>query len=352
MYRIIWICIQTNISQYKPQRAVPCTLVTYLFFWSTTGSCSSLFVPILQSGMLFYISLGWMLNWISIHSFNIKTWDDSNPHNSSLKDLKDFPTYLTSIELSRALQMQWRKCICPAECNHKMSRLRWWVTCRQVRGKPFHSDKTKGQMEIWTWCHGYVSSWKTYGKNTNLRNSGLWICGAPGDLNVRWIGWVNWWISRIASLRVRTFLCENHDKYNMLISFVLNLTCFFVYNMALLSSVRLCIVKRRFLACVACVRDYGCEEKNASSKVFPLKVLYMMLSDSSETKWIKDVYQYSRTRRWRKFQKGKNIKFGRTCAYRIVCDNLDSLNIFFWWREQSWHLLALSQRATPCDTKF
>ena len=25
---------------------------------------------------------------------------------------------------------------------------------------------------------------------------------------------------------------------------------------------------------------------------------------------------------------------------------------FFWWREQSWHLLALSQRATPCDTKF
>lgn len=31
MYRIIWICIQTNISQYKPQRAVPCTLVTYFF---------------------------------------------------------------------------------------------------------------------------------------------------------------------------------------------------------------------------------------------------------------------------------------------------------------------------------
>ena len=30
----------------------------------------------------------------------------------------------------------------------------------------------------------------------------------------------------------------------------------------------------------------------------------------------------------------------------------NSLNILFWWCEQSWHLLALSQRATPCDTKF
>ena len=25
---------------------------------------------------------------------------------------------------------------------------------------------------------------------------------------------------------------------------------------------------------------------------------------------------------------------------------------FFWWHEQSWHLLALSQHATACDSKF
>ena len=56
-------------------------------------------------------------------------------------------------------------------------------------------------------------------------------------------------------------------------------------------------------------------------------------------------YQYSRTRRWRKFQKWKNIWIKRTCAYRIVCDNLDWLNLcsddsnkvgvcwgdVFWW---------------------
>ena len=57
------------------------------------------------------------------------------------------------------------------------------------------------------------------------------------------------------------------------------------------------------------------------------------------------LYQYSCTRRWRKFQKWKNIWIKRTCAYRIVCDNLDWLNLcsddsnkvgvcwgdVFWW---------------------
>ena len=57
------------------------------------------------------------------------------------------------------------------------------------------------------------------------------------------------------------------------------------------------------------------------------------------------IYQYSRTRRWRKFQKWKNIWIKRTCAYKIVCDNLDWLNLcsddsnkvgvcwgdVFWW---------------------
>ena len=78
----------------------------------------------------------------------------------------------------------------------------------------------------------------------------------------------------------------------MLISFVLNLTKFFVYNMALLSSVRLCIVKRRFLACVACVRDYGMWTKKCLIEGVSFEgTWFMMLSDSSETKWIKHVYK-------------------------------------------------------------
>lgn len=204
-------------------------------FWSTTGSCSPLFVPILQSGMLFHISLGWMLNWISIHSFNIKTWDDSNPHKSSLKDYQ-FSNLPRLIELSRALPMQWRKCICPAECNHKMSRLRWWVTCLWRGENRFIQTQPRGR---WRYGHGAMDMFLPGRPIAKIQIYEMVDCGyvdgdargvffwwdliptriqavpwiarkidqKPSHLKVRWIGWVKWWISRIASLRVRTFLC-------------------------------------------------------------------------------------------------------------------------------------------------
>ena len=127
--------------------------------------------------------------------------------------ITNFPTYLTSSKFPGLYRCSDANVFvqrsATTRCHDSDD---GWLACDEGKTVSFRQNQG-ADGDIWTWCHGYVSSWKTYGKNTNLRNSGSWICGAPGDLNVRWIGWVNWWISRIASLRVRTFLCENHDKY-------------------------------------------------------------------------------------------------------------------------------------------